>query len=171
MVLSEVCNSLHLFSSTTVLFSISLSSVFSERAKWQVHHIECQTASCNTVIPLQTRYPICLYLHYIDKLHIPFRFTVDEARDLIQRYLSANPDPTNNNVIGYNNKRCWPRDCWMRCSSVSDEGKINLLQVFFFLQVFLSRYSAVQQPYSSGPHEFRFDDFLQFHLLTIGTQH
>ncbi|KIM75296.1 hypothetical protein PILCRDRAFT_32467, partial [Piloderma croceum F 1598] len=38
----------------------------------------------------------------------------DESRDLIQRYLSANPDPTNNNVIGYNNKRCWPRDCRMR---------------------------------------------------------
>lgn len=33
---------------------------------------------------------------------------------MIQRYLSANPDPTNNNVIGYNNKRCWPRDCRMR---------------------------------------------------------
>ncbi|KAG0700703.1 NUC071 domain-containing protein [Suillus ampliporus] len=36
----------------------------------------------------------------------------DEARDLIQCYLSDNPDPTNNNVIGYN-KHCWPRDCRM----------------------------------------------------------
>ncbi|KAJ3744505.1 hypothetical protein DFH05DRAFT_1617530 [Lentinula detonsa] len=26
----------------------------------------------------------------------------------------CHPDPTNNNAIGYNNKRCWPRDCWMR---------------------------------------------------------
>ena len=32
----------------------------------------------------------------------------------IQRYLNANPDPTNNNVIGYNNWLCWPRDCHMR---------------------------------------------------------
>ncbi|PPQ67549.1 hypothetical protein CVT26_006850 [Gymnopilus dilepis] len=62
----------------------------------------------------ETRHPIRLYSRYVDRLHILFRFTADEARDLIQRYLSANPDPTNNNVIGYNNKRCWPRDCRMR---------------------------------------------------------
>jgi pre-mRNA-processing factor 8 len=53
-------------------------------------------------------------MFYVDRLHILFRFSADESRDLIQRYLSANPDPTNNNVIGYNNKRCWPRDCRMR---------------------------------------------------------
>jgi pre-mRNA-processing factor 8 len=62
----------------------------------------------------ETRHPIRLYSRYVDRLHILFRFTADESRDLIQRYLSANPDPTNNNVIGYNNKRCWPRDCRMR---------------------------------------------------------
>ncbi|KAG1800185.1 PRP8 pre-mRNA processing factor 8-like protein [Suillus plorans] len=62
----------------------------------------------------ETRHPIHLYSRYVDRLHILFRFSADEARDLIQRYLSANPDPTNNNVIGYNNKRCWPRDCRMR---------------------------------------------------------
>ncbi|KAJ3496918.1 hypothetical protein NMY22_g19752 [Coprinellus aureogranulatus] len=62
----------------------------------------------------ETRHPVRLYSRYVDRLHILFRFTADEARDLIQRYLSANPDPTNNNVIGYNNKRCWPRDCRMR---------------------------------------------------------
>ena len=198
----------------------------------------------------ETRHPIRLYSRYVDKLHILFRFTANEARDLIQCYLSANPDPTNNNVIGYNNKRCWPRDCRMRLIKhdvnlgravfwnvkqslprslttiewedtfvsvfskdnpqllfsmsgfevrilpkirtlggeqfslkdavwnltnkqtkertaqaflrVSDEGKINLLRcVFFSLQVFLSRYSAAQQPYSSSPHGFGFDDFLQ----------
>jgi hypothetical protein len=59
----------------------------------------------------ETRHPIRLYSgsRYVDRLHILFRFTADEARNLIQRYLSANPDPTNNNVIGYNNKRYWPR--------------------------------------------------------------
>jgi pre-mRNA-processing factor 8 len=62
----------------------------------------------------ETRHPIRLYSRYVDRLHILFRFNADESRDLIQRYLSANPDPTNNNVIGYNNKRCWPRDCRMR---------------------------------------------------------
>jgi pre-mRNA-processing factor 8 len=42
------------------------------------------------------------------------RFSGDEARDLIQRYLSEHPDPNNENVVGYNNKRCWPRDARMR---------------------------------------------------------
>lgn len=27
-----------------------------------------------------------------------FRFTAEESRDLIQRYLSVNPDPNNENV-------------------------------------------------------------------------
>ena len=62
----------------------------------------------------EVRHPVRLYSRYVDRLHILYRFTAEEARDLIQRYLSANPDPTNNNVIGYNNKRCWPRDCRMR---------------------------------------------------------
>lgn len=62
----------------------------------------------------ETRHPIRLYSRYVDRIHVLFRFSAEESRDLIQRYLSANPDPTNNNVIGYNNKRCWPRDCRMR---------------------------------------------------------
>jgi pre-mRNA-processing factor 8 len=52
----------------------------------------------------ETRHPIRLYSCYVDRLHILFRFTADEALDLIQHYLSANPDPTNNNIIGHNNK-------------------------------------------------------------------
>ena len=40
----------------------------------------------------ETRHPIRLYSRYVDRLHILFRFSADEARDLIQRYLSANPD-------------------------------------------------------------------------------
>jgi len=47
----------------------------------------------------ETRHSIRLYSHYVDRLHILFRFSTDEARDLIQHYLSTNPDPTNNNVI------------------------------------------------------------------------
>ncbi|WOO77065.1 Pre-mRNA-processing-splicing factor 8 [Vanrija pseudolonga] len=62
----------------------------------------------------ETRHPIRFYSRYIDRIHILFRFTAEEARDLIQRYLSVQPDPNNENMIGYNNKRCWPRDCRMR---------------------------------------------------------
>lgn len=43
-----------------------------------------------------------------------YRFTADEARDLIQRYLTEHPDPNNENIVGYNNKKCWPRDARMR---------------------------------------------------------
>jgi pre-mRNA-processing factor 8 len=43
-----------------------------------------------------------------------FRFTKEESRDLIQRYLTEHPDPNNENIVGYNNKKCWPRDQRMR---------------------------------------------------------
>lgn len=46
--------------------------------------------------------------------HFIYRFTADEARDLIQRYLTEHPDPNNENIVGYNNKKCWPRDSRMR---------------------------------------------------------
>jgi pre-mRNA-processing factor 8 len=62
----------------------------------------------------ETRHPIRLYCRYVEKLYMVFRFTADEAKDLIQRYLTEHPDPNNENVVGYNNKKCWPRDCRMR---------------------------------------------------------
>lgn len=42
------------------------------------------------------------------------RFSAEEARELIQRYLTEHPDPNNENIVGYNNKKCWPRDARMR---------------------------------------------------------
>lgn len=62
----------------------------------------------------ETRHPIRLYSRYIDRIHILFRFTADESRDLIQRYLSVQPDPNHENVIGFNHKKCWPRSERMR---------------------------------------------------------
>ncbi|KAF3904469.1 hypothetical protein AA313_de0200945 [Arthrobotrys entomopaga] len=62
----------------------------------------------------ETAHPIRLYSRYIDKIHILFRFSADEARDLIQRFLTEQPDPNFENVIGYKNKKCWPRDSRMR---------------------------------------------------------
>lgn len=35
------------------------------------------------------------------------RFSADEARDLIARYLTEHPDPNNENIVGYNNKKVW----------------------------------------------------------------
>ncbi|KAJ1967880.1 hypothetical protein IWQ62_001577, partial [Dispira parvispora] len=65
-------------------------------------------------VPTEVRHPIRLYSRYIDRVHILFRFTADEARDLVQRFLSQRPDPNGEYMVGYNNKKCWPRDCRMR---------------------------------------------------------
>ncbi|EGX48544.1 pre-mRNA-splicing factor 8, variant 2 [Orbilia oligospora] len=62
----------------------------------------------------ESAHPIRLYTRYVDKIHILFRFSADEARDLIQRFLTEQPDPNFENVIGYKNKKCWPRDSRMR---------------------------------------------------------
>ncbi|RHN38913.1 putative JAB1/MPN/MOV34 metalloenzyme domain, ribonuclease H-like domain, PRO8NT [Medicago truncatula] len=63
---------------------------------------------------VETRHPIRLHSRYIDKVYMLFRFTHEEARDLIQKYLTEHPDPNNENMVGYNNKKCWPRDARMR---------------------------------------------------------
>jgi pre-mRNA-processing factor 8 len=65
-------------------------------------------------VATEIRHPIRLYTRYIDRFWILFRFNKEEVRDLVQRYLTENPDPNNENVVGYNNKKCWPRDCRMR---------------------------------------------------------
>lgn len=65
-------------------------------------------------VKTETRHPIRLYSRYVDKLHVVFRFSADEARDLIARYLTEHPDPNGENLVGYNNKKCWPRDSRMR---------------------------------------------------------
>ncbi|KAK7897579.1 pre-mRNA-splicing factor 8 [Exophiala xenobiotica] len=62
----------------------------------------------------ETRHPIRLYTRYIDKIWVFFRFTAEESKDLIQRFLTEQPDPNFENVIGYKNKKCWPRDSRMR---------------------------------------------------------
>ncbi|KAJ5103300.1 hypothetical protein N7532_003829 [Penicillium argentinense] len=62
----------------------------------------------------ETRHPIRLYTRYVDKIWVFFRFDADQSRDLIQRFLTQNPDPNFSNVVNYSNKRCWPRDCRMR---------------------------------------------------------
>lgn len=62
----------------------------------------------------ETRHPIRLYSRYVTKVHVLLKFSADEAKDLVARYLTEHPDPNNENVVGYNNKKCWPRDARMR---------------------------------------------------------
>ena len=62
----------------------------------------------------EARHPIRLYTRYIDRIWVFLRFSADESRDLIQRFLTEQPDPNFENVIGYRNKKCWPRDSRMR---------------------------------------------------------
>ena len=65
-------------------------------------------------VQTEISHPIRLYSRYINKIHMFFRFTAEEAKDLIQRYLTEHPDPNNENIVGYINKKCWPRDSRMR---------------------------------------------------------
>ncbi|KAJ1663232.1 Pre-mRNA-processing-splicing factor 8 [Coemansia sp. RSA 1813] len=66
-------------------------------------------------IETERRHPIRMYMRYMDRVYILLRFDEEEdSRELIQRYLTEIPDPNNENVVGYNNKRCWPRDSRMR---------------------------------------------------------
>jgi pre-mRNA-processing factor 8 len=69
---------------------------------------------CFDSISTEIKHPIRLYCRYIERVYIVFRFTHEDQKDLIQRFLSEHPDPNNENVIGYNNKKCWPRDARMR---------------------------------------------------------
>ncbi|KAJ9645464.1 pre-mRNA-splicing factor 8 [Knufia peltigerae] len=62
----------------------------------------------------ETRHPIRLYTRYIDKIWVFLRFSAEDSKDLIQRFLTEQPDPNFENVIGYRNKKCWPRDSRMR---------------------------------------------------------
>ncbi|GFH19560.1 MPN domain-containing protein, partial [Haematococcus lacustris] len=65
-------------------------------------------------VKTETRHPIRLYSRYITRVYMLLRFTAEEAKDLIQRYLTEHPDPNNENIVGYNNRKCWPRDARMR---------------------------------------------------------
>ncbi|KAK8799610.1 hypothetical protein WA158_006158 [Blastocystis sp. Blastoise] len=58
--------------------------------------------------------PIRIYTRFVDRVYILFKFTEEESKDLIQRFLTEHPDPNNENIVGYNNKKCWPRDHRMR---------------------------------------------------------
>uniref|UniRef100_A0A0N5BA01 MPN domain-containing protein n=1 Tax=Strongyloides papillosus TaxID=174720 RepID=A0A0N5BA01_STREA len=65
-------------------------------------------------VETETCHPIRLYIRYIDKIWMVLHFDADLTKDLIQRYLTEYPDPNNENIVGYNNKKCWPRDARMR---------------------------------------------------------
>jgi pre-mRNA-processing factor 8 len=39
-------------------------------------------------VETEIKHPIRLYCRYIDKIYILFRFTEEESKDLIQRYLT-----------------------------------------------------------------------------------
>ncbi|MES1917890.1 MAG: pre-mRNA-splicing factor 8, partial [Cercozoa sp. M6MM] len=63
---------------------------------------------------VETRHPVRLYCRHIDRVWIVLRLDAEKSRSLIQRFLTEHPDPYNENIVNYPNKRCWPRDCRMR---------------------------------------------------------
>lgn len=62
----------------------------------------------------QIKSPLRLYMRYLDKVTIFFRFDKNESDELIDDFLTDNPDPNFEHIIGYNNRRCWPNDSRMR---------------------------------------------------------
>jgi hypothetical protein len=69
---------------------------------------------CAYHVHRRSNLPLSSLAHSLAALALVHRFAADEARDLIQRYLTEHPDPNNENIVGYNNKKCWPRDARMR---------------------------------------------------------
>ncbi|PXF50127.1 Pre-mRNA-processing-splicing factor 8 [Gracilariopsis chorda] len=65
-------------------------------------------------IGTEIAHPIRMYCRYVDRVYMVLRFDVEESRELIQRYLTEHPDPNNENIVGYPNKKCWPREARMR---------------------------------------------------------
>ncbi|ELP90364.1 pre-mRNA-processing-splicing factor, putative [Entamoeba invadens IP1] len=63
---------------------------------------------------VETNHPIRMYTRYVDKFYMVLRLTREESNELIERMLVDRPDPNNENAVGYNNKKCWPKDCRMR---------------------------------------------------------
>ncbi|KAL1196538.1 Pre-mRNA-processing-splicing factor 8A [Cardamine amara subsp. amara] len=69
-----------------------------------------------------------LYTRYIDKIYIMYKFTKEEAQDVIQRYLDKPHDVNNENMEGYNEKNCWPT--YARMSLTEDD--VNLGRSVFW---------------------------------------
>lgn len=63
---------------------------------------------------IETNHPLRIYCRYIDKIYMVYKFTSDQSSEQIQLFLTENPDPNNENLVNYPNKKCWPRDCRMR---------------------------------------------------------
>ncbi|CAK9437442.1 uncharacterized protein LODBEIA_P18200 [Lodderomyces beijingensis] len=61
---------------------------------------------------VQTASPLRLYSRNLNKIHILFRFTHEEAESLIHDFLDV--DAAHEELAGYNNHRCWPKDSRMR---------------------------------------------------------
>ena len=70
--------------------------------------------ACFPSLQVEQSHPIRLYCRYLDKLWLFLRFDAQETAELIQRYLTQHPDPNGANIVGYGNKKVWPRDCRMR---------------------------------------------------------
>ncbi|KAI0564470.1 pre-mRNA processing 8 protein PRP8 [Gracilaria domingensis] len=65
-------------------------------------------------IGMEIAHPIRMYCRYVDKVYMVLRFDTEESKELVQRYLTEHPDPNNENIVGYPNKKCWPRQARMR---------------------------------------------------------
>ena len=70
--------------------------------------------STHTPRSLGTHHPIRLYTRYYERIYVLFKFSGDEAEDIVAEYLSLGGRIIEGHGFDYKKKRCWPRDCRMR---------------------------------------------------------
>lgn len=63
---------------------------------------------------IEIRHPVRGYQRYLGKLHMLIKLSYSEAGNMLSSFLRGGADDISRSMMGYNNKRCWPRDARMR---------------------------------------------------------
>lgn len=79
-------------------------------------------------VSTEIAHPIRLYLRYVDRVFVVFRFDQEQSRELIQRYLSSHSDSELKNFGSFPTSKAWPRDSRMRLV----RHDVNLAQASFW---------------------------------------
>lgn len=58
----------------------------------------------------EDQHPLKLYTRHLDKFHCVFRFKKEEQEELVQTFLQENENFTEENLLDYNVRTCWPLD-------------------------------------------------------------
>lgn len=71
---------------------------------------------CFSSDEVEQSHPLKAYTRHIDKFHAVFRFSKEEADDLIRKFQQENPDFNDQDLLWYKTRTCWPLDCQMQAN-------------------------------------------------------